>query len=182
MLTCFSHVCPWRFSRQDYWGGLPCAHPGDLPNPEIEPTPLGTPLPCHPPAKWLSGKESTCRCRRHGFNPWVRKIPWRRKFLPGKSHAQGSLVGYSPWGCRVGHHLATKRQQFVCWSRCDRTPQTGWLKLQEGVYFLTVLKAASPASGQQQDLAAWLTDGHLLTVSSCDLSSVRQHPRCLGLV
>ena len=28
---------------------------------------------------WLSGKESTCQCRRLGFNPWVRKIPWRRK-------------------------------------------------------------------------------------------------------
>ena len=28
-----------------------------------------------------SGKEPTCQCRRHkrcGFNPWIRKIPWRR--------------------------------------------------------------------------------------------------------
>ena len=38
------------------------------------------------------------------FDPLVRKIPWRRKwqptpvFLPGKSHRQRSLVGYSPWG------------------------------------------------------------------------------------
>ena len=53
---------------------------------------------------WLSGKESTCQCRRHGFDPWVRKIPWRRKwqptpaFLPGESHGQRSLAGYSPWG------------------------------------------------------------------------------------
>ena len=43
------------------------------------------------------------RCR---FNPWVRKIPWRRKwqpspiFLPGKSHGQRSLAGFSPWGCK----------------------------------------------------------------------------------
>ena len=32
---------------------------------------------------WLSGKESACQCRRHrrhGFNPWVGKIPWRRKW------------------------------------------------------------------------------------------------------
>ena len=28
---------------------------------------------------WLSGKESTWRCRRRGFDPWVRKIPRRRK-------------------------------------------------------------------------------------------------------
>ena len=53
------------------------------------------------------GKESTCQFRRHKrseFNPWVRKIPWRRTwqptlvFLPGQSHGQRSLVGYSPWG------------------------------------------------------------------------------------
>ncbi|KAJ1063485.1 hypothetical protein K5549_021582, partial [Capra hircus] len=43
-------------------------------------------------------------CRRHGFDPWVRKIPWRRAwqptllFLPGEFHGQRSLVGYSPWG------------------------------------------------------------------------------------
>ena len=29
-------LCPWGFSRQEYWSGLPCP-PGDLPNPEIEP-------------------------------------------------------------------------------------------------------------------------------------------------
>ena len=43
---------------------------------------------------------------RHGFNLWVRNIPWRRKwqptpvFLPGKSNGQRSLAGYSPWGCK----------------------------------------------------------------------------------
>ena len=50
---------------------------------------------------WFSSEESTCQCRRLGFNPQVKKIPWRRKwqltliFLPGKSHGQRSLVGYS---------------------------------------------------------------------------------------
>ena len=68
--------------------------------------------------QWLSGKESACKCRRHGFNPWVEEIPWRRKWqptpvlLPGKSHRQRSLVGYSPWGRkRVGRDLATKEKQ-----------------------------------------------------------------------
>ena len=54
--------------------------------------------------RWCSGKESTCQCRRHRFNPWIRKIPWRRKWqptpvlLPGKSHGQKHLIGYSPRG------------------------------------------------------------------------------------
>ena len=64
---------------------------------------LDVPLTMQRLARWLSGKESACHCRRHGFNPWVGKIPWRRKWqstpvlLPGKSHRQRSLVGYSPW-------------------------------------------------------------------------------------
>ena len=43
---------------------------------------------------------------RFGFDPWVRKIPWRRKwqltpvFSLGKSQKQRSLVGYSLWGCK----------------------------------------------------------------------------------
>ena len=43
------------------------------------------------------------RCKRHGFDPWIRKIPSGRKwqctqeFLPGKFHGQKSLAGYSPW-------------------------------------------------------------------------------------
>ena len=54
-----------------------------------------------------SGKEPTYRCRRRkrrGFEPWVRKIPWRRAqqptpvFLPGEPHGQRSLAGYSPRG------------------------------------------------------------------------------------
>ena len=42
--------------------------------------------------------------KRQRFNPWVRKIPWRRKwqptpvFFPGKSYGQRSLEGYCPWG------------------------------------------------------------------------------------
>ena len=59
--------------------------------------------------RWLSGKESACQCRRRrrrGFDPWVGKIPWRRKwqptlvFLPGESHGWRNLVGYRPWGCK----------------------------------------------------------------------------------
>ena len=56
-----------------------------------------------------SGKETTCQCvrlKRSGLDPWVRKIPWRRKrhptpvFLSGKFHGQRTLVVYSPWGLK----------------------------------------------------------------------------------
>jgi len=63
---------------------------------------------------WLSGKESSCQCRRLKFNLWVKKIPWRRKwqsipvFLPGKSHGQRSLAGYSPWGHKSQTRLSDK--------------------------------------------------------------------------
>ena len=53
---------------------------------------------------WLRWLSVCLQCGRPGFDPWVGKIPWRRKWqstpglLPGKSHGQRSLVGYSPWG------------------------------------------------------------------------------------
>ena len=59
--------------------------------------------------RWLSCKEYACQCRRHkrhGLDPWVGKIPWRRKgeptpvFLPGKFCGQKVLAGYSTWGCK----------------------------------------------------------------------------------
>ena len=55
---------------------------------------------------WLSGNESACQRRRGGFDPWIGKIPLRRKwqptpaFLPGESRGQRSLEGYSPRGLK----------------------------------------------------------------------------------
>ena len=46
------------------------------------------------------------RHRRYRFDPWIRKIPWRRKwqptlvFLPEKSHGQRSLTDYNAWSCK----------------------------------------------------------------------------------
>ena len=53
---------------------------------------------------WLSSKESACQFRKDKFNPWVRKIPWRKKWQPtpvsllGISRGRRRLVGYSSWG------------------------------------------------------------------------------------
>ena len=51
--------------------------------------------------RWPSGKEPTCQCRRHerhGFDPWVGKIPWRRPWQP----TPGFLPGESPWREKPG--------------------------------------------------------------------------------
>ena len=68
---------------------------------------------------WLSGKEFVCQCRRHQrhrFDPWVRKIPWRRKwqptpvFLAEESCEQRSLAGCSPWDCKE-----SDTTEHACW-------------------------------------------------------------------
>ena len=55
------------------------------------------------------------------IDPWAGKIPWRKKWqptpvvLPGESHGQRTLVGYSSWGLkRVRQDLATTEQQQNC--------------------------------------------------------------------
>ena len=47
---------------------------------------------------WLSGKEPICQCRRCGFDPWVGKIPWRRKWPPLQYFCLESAMD---WGVRL---------------------------------------------------------------------------------
>ena len=53
------------------------------------------------------------------FDPWVEKLPWRRKwqptevFLPGEFHGQRSLVGHNSWGHRVGRDLVAEHTQHM---------------------------------------------------------------------
>ena len=61
---------------------------------------------------WLSGNNLPLQ------KTWVQSLGWEDSlekemathsvFLPGESHGQKSLVGYSPWITSVGHHLVTK--------------------------------------------------------------------------
>ena len=72
------------------------------------------------------GKELTCqcrRCKRRGFDPWVRKIPWRRKwqptpvFLAGVSHGGRRLAGYSPLGRKesdMTEHARSSSSRLMC--------------------------------------------------------------------
>ena len=55
---------------------------------------------------WFRWWRTCLQWRRLEYNPWVRKIPWRRArqltpvFLPGESHGQRDLASYGPRGCR----------------------------------------------------------------------------------
>ena len=76
---------------------------------------------------WTSLVAQKAKClptmRETRFDPWVGKIPWRRKwqptpvFLPGKSHGWRSLVGYSPWGHKESD--TTERLHFHFQVMCD---------------------------------------------------------------
>ena len=70
--------------QKEYWSGLPFPSPGHFPDPGIEPrspTLQADALTSEPPGK-----------------PW-KWLP-KSEFLPGESHGQRSLAGYSPWGCK----------------------------------------------------------------------------------
>ena len=93
---------PMGFSRQEYWSGLPFPSPGDLPDPGMPGSQVATVLGRIGLPWWCRGQSVCLQYGRTGFNPWVGKIPWRRKwqptpvFLPGESHGWRSLVGCSP--------------------------------------------------------------------------------------
>ena len=101
-----THQHPWPHSWWCYFQSLGFKEFSLLQNHPVFTSIQGTFILITGLPKWPSIKESTCQCRRCWrcwFNPWVGKIPWRRKwqptpvFLPRKSHGQKSLVGYSPW-------------------------------------------------------------------------------------
>ena len=60
---------------------------------------------------WLRGKESTCQCRRHVFVPWVRKIPWRRKWQPIPIFFLGNPTDRGAWWATV--HGVTKESDMT---------------------------------------------------------------------
>ena len=77
-------LCPWAFSGQEYWSGLPCPPPGGLPNPGMEPRSLASQadaLPSEPP-----GMQTTQPSTEEGspqsstqFKPaWVRRRIYRQ--------------------------------------------------------------------------------------------------------
>ena len=69
-------------------------------------------------------KNQCSQCRRRGFHPRVRKIPWKREwqptpgFLPGTFYGQKSLAGYSPLGSQSSAKPEHPRSRMGCLSGC----------------------------------------------------------------
>ena len=100
------------------------------------------------------GKESTFQCRRCRFNPWVGKIPWRRKWHPtpvpllGKSHEQRNLPGYSPQGHRESD--TTEVTEFTCTDPLrygGGCPEGPYSSPARGCFVRQMLSRAEAASG-----------------------------------
>ena len=67
---------------------------------------------------WLSDQESSCQCRRRGFDSWVGRWPGRGNGNPLECSCLGNLITGDPGGLqsmgsqRVGHNLANEQQQL----------------------------------------------------------------------
>ena len=80
--------------------------------------------------RWLSSKDPTCRCRRHGFDPWVGKTPRKRKwqptlvFLSEKSHGQRNRQA-SVHGVERVRHKWVIEKHMLTWNRTGSVNKTG---------------------------------------------------------
>ena len=96
------------FSRQEYWSGLPCAPPEDLPNPEIEPASLA-----------LAGKFFTTRATR------LRKETSNRKVLrTGDSQGGGRVKLPSSCTLCPSHSLYKKFRQNLSANHANAVPSS----------------------------------------------------------
>ena len=92
-------------------------------------------------------KKIRLQCRRPGFAFWFGMIPWRREwqpipvFLPGKSHGQRSLAGYSPWVSKSQTllndwhvHIVNLQLSHLAWTLRIQTVKADRLGLESQLY------------------------------------------------
>ena len=131
-------------------------------------------------------------CRRPGFDPWVGKISWRREWLftpvclPGKSHRQRTLAGYSPWGHKESNmteQLPLKHTGFpggasgkkpACQCRrCERHGYDPWVRK------IPWRRKCNPLQysclENSMDREAWWATGHRVAQSQTQLKQLRTH-------
>ena len=138
----------------------------------------------------LSRKEPTRQWRRCGFDPWVREIPWRRKWhptpvlLPGKSQEQRSLAGYSPRGRKESDTTERPSRRKIPHLQCissksavsgSKFPSPGDLLLWEKSFILS-RSFSWTATGRRE--ALWLgLQFHYLTRLSSNMKAGWMWPR-----
>ena len=137
-------VTPWTvacqaplsmgFSMQECQNGVPLPSPGDLLDPGTEP---GSPAlqadasPSEPPA--------LLQCRRHGFNPWVRKILWRNNTNPLQYSCLEYPMDRGAW--RVRHNLVTKTTTNNSNKRRNLFQVSQYICISKGIRVNGVIKA-----------------------------------------
>ena len=144
----------------------PPHHPTSFP---LYPPPTLAPREGFPGGSVVKNLPAMQRWRRCGFDPWVRKIPWRRKwqptpvFLPGKSQGQKSQVDYNPRG-----HKESNRTEDL---------STAQYSSRGSVHFSLVAHVTSPATlCSMQILSSLTTDG---TCAPCNGSMESPASPCL---
>ena len=91
--------------------------------------------------------------RRYGFKPWAGKIPWRRAWqptavsLPGKSHGQRSLAGYSPRGRKESDTIARMHSLIERDHNSLFNSVTGYLECLHSLFLLVKLCCYEHYSG-----------------------------------
>ena len=125
-----------------------------------------------------SGKEPTCQCRRykrHGFDPWVGKMLWRRKWQP----IPGFLPGKIPWTEELGRlqSMGSPRVGHGCMTECTHT-QTHTCKEWGGGHWLAADKKLNCSDSHTCEVRAEF-------LRSCSpahtLRSAGESPRARGL-
>ena len=103
-------LCPWGFSRQEYWSGLPCPPPEDLPNRGTEsrsPALQKDPLPTEPPRKSVVKHQTSCHSDTRSEDKGERHFPcvqgWLRQRL-----AERNLHICSKWTQQWGYKVWRK--------------------------------------------------------------------------
>ena len=120
-----SLLCPWGFSRQEYWSGLPCPPPEDLPNPGIKsrsPALQADSLPSEPP-----GWEAYLAHSRHSINSCKNKY-----YAANKNSCNRKIFKiycFSAFMCSVFLKIDYRRTSLVVqWLRLHLVMQGKWVR------------------------------------------------------